>query len=190
MSGSCLRFHWPSRGCVLKFSCAWSILVRDQDAMGGTSLVVQWLGSVLPKKTSWGCKCPPLQVSVWCFSCQKGCFLGDEVTPSWRNQSGKELSARASISPIQTFLLLSLCLPLAPWQDKDIHCFQGWLKQSHKYHLFSGGNGAFFLAPSRGMWDLSPLTRDQILNPYGGSAVLTTGPGGKSLPLTLLKGNP
>ena len=133
-----------------------------------------------------------LQVSVWGFSCQ-GCFLGDEVTPSRRNQSGKELSARASISPIQTFLLLSVCLPLAPWQDKDIHCFQGWLKQTPRYHLSSGGNAYrffFFLAPSRHIWDLSSLTRDQIRSPYSGSAVLTTGPPGKSLPLALLKGNP
>ena len=56
----------------------------------------------------------------------------------------KRTFCQSLISPIQTFLLLSLCLPLAPWQDKDIHCFQGWLKQSHKYHLFSGGNAAFF----------------------------------------------
>ena len=127
------------------------------------------------------------------FSCQKGCFLGDEATPSWRNQSGKELSASAYISPTQTLLLLCVCLPLAPWQDKDTHRFQGWLKQTHRHRLFSGGKAYsffFFLAPSHGIWDLSSLTRDQTRNPYSGSAVLTTGPPGESLPLALLKGNP
>ena len=101
-----------------------------------------------PQKTPWECKCPPLQVLVWGFSCQKGFFLGDEATPSWRNQSGKELSASAYISPSQTLLLLCVCLPLAPWQDKDTHCFQGWLKRTHRRHLFSGGNAySFFFGP-------------------------------------------